>query len=422
MTTAVRTKKARSEDPETVEHAEVQGAEASAALATASPRLKEIRLPDGDVGSINIGWFRNGAAINLDPSTWLGEGYQGVRIVGNGPDRTHLRLTAWDGITFAVGRHPGVVQLEEVTIHAGPNNASSARGVAFGEQNLARTVTPEFRFNLYNARAVVEEPLPGNNIGAKWLLFGYQSDVHLRHVELDAFFAAEHAAYWHGVARQGILWDRVRMESCGAEGCKLRSDASETAWVPGAWLILRDCTLKNWYQQHSWRGGGAITVQGGHVNVLVERTTFWPGRTGFAGIPVHERSRCISVSSEGLSYNVDNGAVGSGFGNGWVFVRRCGMAGGPGPSWGYKDILYVDRNGGGQPAAKGVVVSDCGIYGDRMSVKLSQVPRGLVQRCNTPAIRNYLSSLGMPVDHEAVIITPSRLIPVSEGYEFGGQA
>ena len=123
--------------------------------------LYRIDLPEGNSGSINVGWFKNGATI-LDPKVWLDDGddadpepddFAGVRFVGKGVGRTHIRCTSYDGVTIAVGRHAGIVQVENATIHCGYDRAT-----AFGQQNLARELVPEFQARLVNCE-VVADPL-----------------------------------------------------------------------------------------------------------------------------------------------------------------------------------------------------------------------------------------------------------------------
>lgn len=140
----------------------------SAAAALAEPttfNFHEVVLPAGDVGSINIAWFKNGVT-SQDPNTWLSAGKDGIRFTGQGIDVTHIRSTGYDGLTIAIKRHNGVVEIRNATIHAGYD-----RGVTAGEQNLpgkdaqgntlppgTQTVQPKFQLRLVNCKVVVDPP------------------------------------------------------------------------------------------------------------------------------------------------------------------------------------------------------------------------------------------------------------------------
>jgi hypothetical protein len=420
--------------------------------AEEEPRLFDVVLGPGDHGSINVGWFRNGAT-RLDPEEWLRQGYAGVRFLGAGVDVTHLRCTSWDGITVAVGRHAGVVRLENLTLHAGFD-----RGTAFGEQNLGRTIVPGFRVELVNVRGVVDPPetyrdrrsiaagqaspydgtleatgfatLPllkgqlaprsGTVVSGprrpKWLLFGYNADVVLQDCVLDAREAVEHAAYWHGFARYGALVERCRFEGSGAEGFKVRSDATETAWAgPLVRVVLRDCVFREWFQPWSWRGGAAVVLQGAAANVLVERCAFYGGKP-VGNLTAKDRCKAVMVSSEGASYDQKTGEVGTGFGNGWVVVRHCVGAGASEVDWG-NTVVRCARNGGTQWAARAFLLESSGFWGPRLLVQTGQVPEGrmVIRNCNGPNQAAYAASVGMATTPEATYPTSSRRVPLSEG-------
>lgn len=384
-------------------------AEQAVAAQTKPLRLMEYHLPEGDVGSINIGWFKNGASTKLDPNTWLAQGYDGIRIIGKGADKTAIRCDSWDGITLAVGRHAGVVQLEGVHLYAGFDRACS-----FGEQNHAKILEPKFQFRFLNSKATVLPPTERGR--TKWLLFGYNSDVYLQDVELDAYHASEHASYWHGFSKNGLLWDRVTVRASGAEQCKVRSDTTETAWAGNkTWVIVRDSSFRNWYQPWSARGGAAIVLQGAAANALIERSQFWGGND-LENIPGNQRSKCIMISSEGLSYDTVTGKENVGFGNGYVVVRLCALRGYSKVGW-HNTILRAGRNGGSQASCRGLLIDNCGVWGPMMQVQTGEIPEGMmqIQNCNTPALRNISEAIGMDTMYEATYPASNRAIPLSEG-------
>lgn len=380
----------------------------------AAGRLFEILLSEQDHGSINISSSRTNASaqLNLDPRIWLGQGYDGVRIIGEGASPTHLLPNLNDGITLWASQHPGIVRLENIHLHAGFRCAAQ-----FGEPNHARVLMPKFRLELVGCQVTV--PPPTGFGRTKWGLFTYQADVTLEDVILDAYHASEHALYTHQFARNGVYWNRVQVIASGAECLKSRGDAFETVWCgPRARIIVKNSTFADWYQIHSDRGGAAIVLQGAAADLLVEETLFWGGGA-IGSLQAHQRSRAIMVSSENASFNKFTGEVGTGVGNGHVVVRRSGIFGGPGaPDWSSSELIRVGHNSGAQRAAQAVLVDGCAIYGEREHVVAKDLSgRFLVQGCNTPELREHASALGANTEHEGSILTSVRPVPLSEGYD-----
>jgi hypothetical protein len=381
---------------------------------TTGRRLFEIRLPEHDQGSITLSrGYRNGASLVTDPRDWLDLGYEGVRFIGIGSNPTHIVPTSWDGNNVFVSRHPGTVRFENITLHSGLNT-----GLFFGEQNTARVMVPKFRLELVGSTVVVDPPRPGAS-RTKWPLFGYQLDALIQDVEIYGSEAREHNAYFHGAARHGWYWERVQHHSSGAEGIKVRSDASETAWAgPRVRLTVKDCSFADWYQTWSDRGGAAIVVQGGACDILVDGCVFWGGAAR-GTLPAHLRSHAVMVSSEAYSYSKHRGEIGTGVGNGHVVLRRSAITGGPGPSdWSNAELVRVARNSGEQRAAQAVLIDGCGLWGQREHVSVRDITgRYVMQGCNTPTIRDRCGAIGMDVSHEASILGGGRIIPCSEGHD-----
>lgn len=342
-------------------------------------RLKEIRLPAGDVGSINIGWPSNGGQrIDPDPA------YDGLRIIGT--DTTTIRCTAWDGVTVGVGRHDGVVQLENVTIAAGRRCAVQMGG-------SGGSVRPKFALRILDSTVYMPPPSALGGVRGMWGIFGYHYDEWLRNVILDTIEAMEHSRYRHGAAKMGDIWQNVRVIGSAGENKKDRPDTSETVYVPDTWSISHRCNFGNWGQPHgNWQQGGGIVQQGAKSHVLVDECVF-KGRIG--------HSKCVMVSSEG---NENPGAPG------FVLVRNSLLSGAADGFWN-NTLVNVYNNGGGSPAL-GTRIEGCAVYGQNTSV--TATGQFQVVGCNTPAIRN-LASAYCDTQHETVIPTAQRLVPVSEG-------
>lgn len=400
----------------TLEHALLGGGPAaSAAALSRQANLYEVRLPAGDVGSINVGFLPAGPALSLDPATWLSQGYDGVRIIGAGMDRTHVRCTTHDGITIAIGTQAGIVQLEGLTWHSG-----ASRGLHAGIGNPGY-LEPKFLVRCYGVRGVCD-PVPDPSLTGRpfWPgLFTWSADQHLADCEFDGFHAAEHDDYVHNVAQWGVLLERVKFKSSGGENFKAAARYTETKW-PGrrAWYQLKGCTFQGWYQPWSNRGGGAAVFQGtGAQGIILEDCLAYGGRD-LPGIPGHLRSRTYMVTSEGEGYDCLTGGTSGGFGNGWVIIRRSGAhAPVPAPSW-WSDIIRCGREGGSAYAARGLLVEGCGVYGQRYEVSWDTMPadRVRVRACNTPTIRKRCENLGMDTTFEAAHLTAARPVPLSEGF------
>lgn len=381
--------------------------------ATAAPalRLKEILLPEGDVGSVTIAWpGTTGESIRLpEPPA----GFDGYRLIGKGVEKTQVRCTSWDGVTLKAGRHNGLVQLEGVTLVAG-----YSRAAFIGAPNKSLPLAPKFGFAFKGSRLFIPEPAPGKG-RTKWGFHTYNADMLIEDSELDATFASEHASYEHGHASKGSLWRRVTVRGSGAENDKVRSDATETLWAgPGVWIIREDVEYSNWYQEWSDRGGAASVRQGSGAHNRWSRCTFRCGKA-LGTIPGHLRSRTIMVTSESDSYDVSSGVVNKpgGFGNGQVIVEQCGASGGPGTE-NLSLLMRVGKVGGAMQAARSALVDSCGLWGERMQLQFDSVPSGgvLVRGCNTPGHKAYCDALGMDTRHEAVVATSQRVVPLSEGF------
>ncbi len=374
----------------------------------AQPALFEIRIPEGQRPGFAIDYTGNGSP-EYRSETWLSQGFAGVRFIGAGPGRTVLKCGGHDGITVMADRHPGLVQIENLTIEAG-----YAKAIHFGLASKA-PVEPKFKLRLLNVDGFVPPPQAGFG-RTKWWNFSYNADLEFIDCNINADAASEHASYAHGFASKGLVWNRVNV-SAGAECLKVRSDITETVWAGKRVQVnVKNSTFGPWYRDWSDRGGAGIVLQGAAADLLVDSCVFIGG-PATPSIPASSRAKCIMVSSEGDSYDMLTGRIGTGFGNGFVIVKGCALKGGPGQE-NYTTILRVGRNGGSQMAARGVSVTGCGIWGQRMSVQVKDIPAGKFRlaECNTPAIRERCEAMGFDTTYEAGIPTASRVVPVSEGF------
>lgn len=438
------------------------GTTATVMLLPEPPNLYVIQLGPGDQPGINIDWItRNGAPI-YNAKTWMDDGddndpepddYDGVEFVGAGVDVTHVRCTSWDGITIAVKRQKGIFRFRDMTVHSGFD-----RGGHFGEQNLSKQLVPGFRVELVNVKGIVDPPetyrdrravktgqvspyhgtltAPGKddvplNAGQivphdgtivgdprrpKWMWFAYNADLLAQNVETLAKEAVEHGYYWHNFAGEGARFEDCYTEA-GAECVKFRGDALETAYAgPNVQIFILRCEFRDWFQRHSWRGGAAIVGQGTAARlVYIEHCLFWGGEA-LGDLPANLRSKCVMFSSEGSSYDVATGAVGTGFGNGIIAVVECAMVGGGvSPAW-HNTLLRVGRNGGTQWAAKRVYVVGCALYGDGYLAQIGNIPDNklTIRGCNTPGIKAFCDRIGMKTAKEATYPLGGRSVEFSK--------
>lgn len=400
---------------------------AAAKLSATPPNLYRIDLAAGTHGPISIGWRNHtGAELDLDPRDWLSLGYDGVDIVGAGPEATIVRNNSWavDGITVAITRHPGIVRLRNMKIVAGPRCAIHA-----GEDNPSRIIERRFQLHLINVHGLVLAPnqLPPNANGQHgrtlWWGFSYNCDIYLYMVVIDATEASEHGWYAHGAANLGYLVVACIWIGTGAEQFKVRPDYTETAWVGSQVVcVITDCTFQNWHQLHSSRGGNGIDLQGANVTFRIERCWFWGGQAlpsdgTFQSISANLRAMGFAVSAEGNCYEFDTGAQGgTGFANGHGIIRNCGFWGDSDVPW-RNEIIYCGTNGGGLKPCKSLTIQNCGIWGRNMKIGVTRVPAGKfkVVGCNTAALRQYARAAGMDDSFEAFVPTATRLVPASEG-------
>lgn len=255
----------------------------------------------------------------------------------------------------------------------------------------------------------------------KWLWFGYNADVFMQNVFSNAKQAVEHAAYWHGFAQYGAYVVNSTFFSSGAEGFKVRSDATETRWAgPNQAIYIADTNFRDYFQCWSWRGGAGIVLQGSNSHVVLERLHFFGGGDlncgGFyPNVQSNMRSLAVAVSAEGNSYDQATGQVGVGYGNGHVWLDKIAAYGMSAVDW-RNNLIYVARNGGTQKSARSVTIDHSSLWGQKMFVNVNSIDpgTGVLRNSNTIALEEYAQSVGMDTSFEAVV-PRSTLVPVSVG-------
>lgn len=370
----------------------------------AEPRLFEVRLPAGDVQGWQIDYESNTGARKVWSDEWLSQGYDGVRYIGAGRGVTRIRPGgSWD--TLAVERHPGIVQLEALSVHCARSTA-----IRFGISRREKPLIPSFRLIGRDVEIVADDP-EDHRASGTWGLFSYMADIDMEGCLWDCAHLLEHANYHHGFAKTGLRWKSNEVLASGAECLKMRPDPTETFATPKARALVEDSKFKNWYQPWSSRGGGGIVAQGIGIPLTVRRCEFW------APLQDASHTRCLMIDDNGGAFwSSVTGSLSSGYATGAVLIEDSGFRAGIGTE-NYSLAIRVGPLGSWQKVARSFTIRRCGIYGDHTQIQLVGVQPGhvLIETSNTPAIRSIAASVGMDVSMETMIPTAQRLVPVSEG-------
>lgn len=380
-------------------------------------KLYTVNLPAGLVDGFDVQWRGDNRTRYYLPA-----GYTGFRFVGRGAGITHVKApvapSVWHDSSIWIGPFNGPVELVGMTIHNARGKAVHA-GLATKSWNgtdyvVTRPVLPNFQVRIIDCEIVHDDEPSG--IRAKWGLFGYQVDWHVQRTRIRWKNGVEHASYEHGYSRLGSTWLNVDVESSGAEGSKVRNDNQEIQFVKGAQIVRRGCTVADWYQPWSWRGGAGMVFQGTGCDIHVKRCIFWGANA--------LRGRCISVDDGGVRfdgrpdyYSAPDGQLGGPNANGYVIVEECAAMAGPGNT-SYSDMFtFVNWHGSAtypHKPARGIVFQNSGVYGERMLGKFPVNASWTVRGCNTEEIRDRCAALGMDTSKEAMI-AGNPLVPFSQG-------
>ncbi len=311
--------------------------------------LKEIDLsvrPPGEVGGMDFnwpGWTGNRTKINT-------EGYDGVRILGQGVNATVI--TPGYEAAFVFGQGTGFVEISNLTIVCGKSFGikwGTARGEWVddgkgGQRYVERRDThyPNDFLSLRNVRVITSDPPPtGPRTTTKWGVHTINVDIHFRNVVFDMPYSAEHALYAHGFAKYGALWRDVVIEAVGAEGFKAASRPWECFWAPEAQIFIDRCEFRNFNQPWSWRGGAGIALAGSGAQYIHVKRCLFVGRPNEEpGGPPKDQ---LFMMSDGLS------TIQSAENNRMRYYDHNGVPGGPGSANGHvliEDSAFQGYGGG----------------------------------------------------------------------------
>lgn len=362
-----------------------------------------IRLSEGDHLGFDIGGRWENGDRRYDPALWLSQGYTGVRFVGAGKGKTHIRPGPGVWTTIGIDQHKGTVAFERLSIHGHGRSAIQA-----GRDNKAG-VTRGFTVTLEDFELVAEEATPTYGRVA-WGLFTYQANVVARDGDIWWGPAREHPFYAHGFAGpRGGLYERLRFHEVAAECIKVRPDPEETLWAgKGVKVTVQDCQFKDWYRPWSSRGGGGIVLQGCAADVAILRNEFWAP-------PDSSHTRCVMVDDGGGKFfDKYTGRAGQGYAAGHIYIWRNVFRAGPG-TVNLSPVIRVGNLAAGQhKVCRSLSIVENAVYGQNLQVQLGSIPALDVRDNNTERARDYANALGVDVAHEAGVPTRDRVIPLSQ--------
>jgi hypothetical protein len=365
------------------------------------PRLYEYRLPAGVVRGFSID-FQGDQIQRLLSEAWL-SGHDGIRIIGAGQGLTHLTDSpGYQDSTVFAGPQNGVIQLESLTLHG-----SQRKAVHCGLAGRAPGARQTLRMRDVHMTADVPT---GDAERPVWGAFTYQTDWDIEDCLFTWAAGSEHTGYGHNFAARGARFKRVRFEGSGSEGSKFTQRPWEGRHTANTVISYHDCSFKDWYQPHAWRGGAGVCVQGAGAHIVVERCVFWGGMDS-------QHCRSLMIDDGGADHYGLDGVAGGYPANGWVIVLQSGFTG-RGSQGSSSPFLRVGPlTATTRPVAKGFWMSGCSAYGQFLQLPSPQVPAGrcLVESCNTPALREFAHAYGFDTTHEAMIPLQHRLAPLSEG-------
>lgn len=379
------------------------------------PKLLEISIGEGT-------FFEEGLSVvrhdhGWVPGTriapfWKDQGYDGVRLIGAGQDKTFLDGRGGEN-ALLLSKHSGYVELVDLTIIGGARQAIFAGFDARGD-------VPRTPLTISLKRVLVKDSgVRWDEESTEWLVFTYGADIRIEDSIFDGENTNEHGVYAHGFFRFGAAIRGLEVLGIGAEALKFTNRPLFSAYLdPGGWIgshahedgvrgvdpgiafiYVAHSKIRNWHQPQSWRGGAGMTVQGGGLNVVVTDCLF-EAREG-------DWKPCIAIDdSGGEAYAQDGYAVQRRLGrapNGHIMVRRCLMkSAGTFGEWPQpRPILRLGSNGTQlgeeHPLALSLTVEDCAILGDGSMIEVQRMPEHLVSfdNINTELMLEQAAEYGL---------------------------
>lgn len=381
--------------------------------------------------TIALGSLSTPSNIKFEPSSWAG--HSGLHFKGTDPlVRTKMQSTGYH-TTVALGRNSGFIIFENIEFQT---------AIADGKRiHVWAGVDAPNKPDFVQATAMFVNcswtcpDIPSGKYGV-WGLFTDQFDIILIDCEFHTQKLYEHAMYWHAFGQLGAYLNGVEVFASGAIGAQLTArpgpmyytdpaklakakhalPGPEEDWfhpTTGAFVYMKDCTFRDWFQSWSWRGGAGAALQGAGVSMLFEDCRW-------LDFDDHS-SPAVGMTNSGVEHFDPLGVAGDEPSMGDMIFRRCFLYAGPNGNANWPPLVDMSAQGTLSPTiARSVTFEDCGLYGNRRRVTLRQVLNDdiTVVGCNTPAIEAEASLVwGMDTTYEAQLhIDGGSFKPASQGH------
>lgn len=348
--------------------------------------LYEVRLPSDGVRAFDVNWS-GWVGSNRDSYT-VPDSYDGIRFIGEGPERTVI-LPDWDGTTsynatVNIGASARHVVFENLRINC---PAGTYRKAIHASDSGMHGIAP-YSLALRGVD-VVEEDGPTH-----WGVFTYQCDLTLEDCNFYMPDSREHGVYAHGWNAAGARVERCSFV-CGGEDFKNRNDSSEILFAPGWLVAIKECEFLKWHGPNSWRGGAGIVLQGAAADVNINRCTFH----GQAN-----NGRCIAISDAG-SYDMDGVVDGPGPHVGHVRISKVQTSGLGNESYNNSTIRCAYSTSREGPVAKSFKMRRAAAYGFGTKVEVKGIEgEYLIADCNTPRLKSIAEDLGVDTQFESRVV------------------
>jgi len=434
--------------------------------------LLEIPLLAQTYGGIDVGvTFWTGNAIrylNQDPGTnpgpgvieipWTAQGYDGLRFVGQGPGATIIDggQSGNGSIMVSAGGNgnpltgvTGVVEFVNCEIRTAGSKAAYPGADAAG-----RHPHVPLAFVLTDCLVTDDASRPGG----RWGVFPDQSDIVLRRTSFLGASLSEHAFYLHGFGDRGMVVDSCTFDGAYAELLKITARPNDQggpyaygSWyedpakraiglsrhagasfqpvgTPAARALVRivDSTFTRWGLGGS--GGGGVVLQGGGVDMTIERCVFIANNGNKNGLAIAVDDS--SVEHFGESPTVPGQwAAGEPPANGDILISECIIGVDDGHPWLAPAIGIGSLIAGNTEAvAKSVTIQACAIYGINRTLAIAQVPSVTILAINTPPLPAIAASYGIDTSQWQIAGQPNPhgvlvniqgtggLFPIEQGF------